>query len=65
LCAAAPISVITIHLWVSVHKSEIDSDIKDLTHLRQLVIPSAASIIGFWSYTVLEVYGLFLWLIQR
>jgi hypothetical protein len=35
----APISVITIHLWASVYKSEIDRGIEDLIDLRHPVSP--------------------------
>jgi hypothetical protein len=38
MCDGAPISVTIIHLWASAYKSEIDGDIKDLIHLRQLGI---------------------------
>jgi hypothetical protein len=48
LCDGRPISVITIHLWVSVYRSEIDGGIDGLVYLRQPVIPSAGSIIDFW-----------------
>jgi hypothetical protein len=65
LCDGAPIFVITIHLCVSVHKSEIDRDLEDLIRLRQPVIPSAGSTMGFWSYVFSEVYNVLLSFIQH